>query len=96
MNIQETIFKCHNDIIANTPLASDTDYQLKYEDVAVIASLSHTDYYLEILQKDIESAFINLLIISMRKYGEAKWNEAVEATRNSICNDQSTPPKFIE
>lgn len=37
---------------------------------------------------------IKKLLIELEKYAEAKWNEAIKATQDSICEDCSTPPKF--
>lgn len=96
MNIQETILKTHADLIANTPLAGDDAYVIKADDIKVMTRVALVVNYPKLLEDDFNSAFVNLLVRSIRAYGEAKWNEAVEATRNSICSDQSTPPKFIE
>lgn len=35
-----------------------------------------------------------LMTICALEYGEAKWNEAVEATRKAIAEDNPVPPHF--
>jgi hypothetical protein len=37
----------------------------------------------------------NTVLISALEYGEAKWNEAANATRDSIVGESPMPPKFI-
>lgn len=37
----------------------------------------------------------NSILLAGLEYGEAKWNEAINATRESIVQDSSMPPKFI-
>lgn len=36
-----------------------------------------------------------LLLSIAKAYGEAKWNEAIQAASNSFCSESPAPPKFI-
>lgn len=92
MTLSETITKIHNTLIENNEKEiSAIDAE---EAVQLFEELIQQPYNV-LAEEDGESALMFLLYQSAKAYGEAKWNEGVEAARNSICEDKSTPPKFI-
>jgi hypothetical protein len=91
MNLSQTIVKKNEELTSG--LALQGFHSLTTEDIDnMIADCEKQsyDYYLHMSPK---SGLVKLLIESAKAYGEAKWNEAVVATRR--CEDLSRHPKFI-
>ena len=93
MTLSETIIKTHEELTSG--LINKEDYNLSINDIDTVIADSKKHSYDYFIQLNHISAFVKLLIESAQKYGEAKWNEAIEAAREAQCSDKNTPPKFI-
>lgn len=48
-----------------------------------------------IADKDTDGFMFKIFLEVAKSYGRSKWDEALEAARNQMCEDCSAPPQFI-
>lgn len=93
MTLSETILKKHQELLYL--ISEREELEIGKDDLNQMLNDSENLSYHTCLQIDHKLGIIKLLIESAKAYGEAKWNEAIEAAREAQCSDKNTPPKFI-
>ncbi|MCO5230169.1 MAG: hypothetical protein M9958_03335 [Chitinophagales bacterium] len=89
MTLKEIIIKEINTVELNKP----ANWQENFSNV--LKELECITYETLIAEEDKDGFIIKVLIEAGKSYGKAKWDEALEAARNQMCEDCSTPPQFI-
>lgn len=95
MTLSETILRTHDQLVLKENIDIPVSDETMILPTANLIREVESIFYRDALKESPDSGFIKLLIESAKAYGEAKWNEGMQAARDAQCSDKNTPPKFI-